>query len=111
MSSVLKEKLLRSRELGVPAGGHVFTVRRPTAADVLKFKGCGDVEIIQRCTVGWDLAEVDVIPGGGPEKVPFDKDLFEVWIVDQPEMWPELAGAILDAYLKHEEAKKAAAKN
>lgn len=111
MSKVLLEKLLRSREFGVTAGGHTFVVRRPTDADALVMQGKQAIEFVKQFVVGWDLVELDVIPGGGPEKVPFDAELWSAWIVDQTELWEPLAMAILDAYSAHVKSREADAKN
>lgn len=111
MGKVLLEKLQRAREFGVSAGGHNFTVRRPTDADALDMQGRAAIEFVKRFVVGWDLTELDVIPGGGPEKVPFDAELWAAWVEDQVELWEPLAMAILDAYRTHVSAREDDAKN
>jgi hypothetical protein len=111
MSKLLIEKLLRARESDVEAGGHHFTIRRPTDADALGMQGKGPIDFVTRFVVGWDLVELDVIPGGGAEKVPFDADLWAAWIVDHPELWEALGVAIVDAYRNHATSREVAEKN
>ncbi len=107
----LLAKLRRSRESSVTVEGRQFTITRPTAADAATMKGLNDVEVCQRFVVGWDLTELDIIPGGDASPVAFDKELFALWIVDQPKYWAGVAGAILDAFLTYREAGKEAEKN
>ncbi|MBK7592229.1 MAG: hypothetical protein IPI27_13410, partial [Betaproteobacteria bacterium] len=49
-----------------------FTARRPTDCDAIELAGIAPVEFVRRFVIGWDLTELDVIPGGGPEPVAFD---------------------------------------
>lgn len=111
MSKALIEKLRRSREFTVEVGGHKFTARRPTDCDAIELAGIGPVEFVRRFVIGWNLSELDVIPGGGPDAVPFDADLWAEWISDRPELWEPLAIPIMDAYSRHVEQREAAAKN
>jgi len=111
MSKALIEKLLRARESGVDAGGHRFTIRRPTDADALGMQGKGPLDFVTKFVIGWDLVELDILPGGGPEKVAFDSELWAAWIVDHPELWEPLGYAIVDAYRLHAEARGEAEKN
>ena len=99
----------RARERNVQAGGHTFVVRRPKAAEILA--GLAGLELVRRFTVGWDLANADLTPGGTPDPEPFDAELFADYIEDEPELWPTLAEAIVGLYREHEERKAADAKN
>lgn len=110
MSKALLEKLRRSREIQVQADGHTFTVRRPTEKDLSELDG-KTVTMAQKFVVGWDLKEVDVIPGGGPEAVPFDADLWADWVADRSDLWLPLATAMYESYSKHVEARQGTAKN
>lgn len=111
MSKILLEKLIRARERGVEAGGHKFTIRRPTDADAFAMQERAPLDFVRQFVVGWDLAEIDLVPGGGPEKVQFDAALWAVWVGDHPELWEPLATQIVDDYRKHVEAREAAGKN
>lgn len=108
------EKIRKARETQVTVSGHVYTVRRPTDMDMAEMAGNGGVtirELLRRFVVGWDLKEIDLIPAGGPEPASFDADLFVEWMLDRPDDWEELAGAIREGYAGHAARREAAAKN
>lgn len=109
----LIDKIRRARETGVEADGKRFTIRRPTDEEALRVSrdNAGMLDIVKQFTVGWELSELDLIPGGGPEKIPFDATLFGEWVADQPSVWEPLAQAIMDAYKVHADKREAAVKN
>jgi hypothetical protein len=107
----LIDKIRKARETTVEAAGKPFTIRRPTDEEALQFRHLTLIEVVKRFTIGWDVVELDLIPGGGPEKVPFDSDLFTEWVVDRPEFWVPLGNAIKDAYKAHADKRDAAVKN
>ncbi len=111
MSKALIEKLQRAREFNVKVGERTFTVRRPTDAEALEMQGEAALGFVKRFVCGWDLGEIDIVPGGTPEKVPFTRALWEEWIVDQPDLWEPLGMAVVDAYLKHTQQRGEAEKN
>lgn len=111
MSKTLIEKLLRAREKGVEVAGHTFTIRRPTDADVMIMRDKAPLDFVTRFVVGWDLKELDIIPGGGPEAVPFDTALWGAWVLDHPEVWDPLSMAIVESYESHVKAREESAKN
>jgi hypothetical protein len=111
MSKHLIEKLRKAREFVIEANGHKFTARRPTDCDAIELKGIAPVEFVRRFVIGWDFVELDVIPGGGPDSVVFDSDLWAEWVADHPELWEPLAIPIMDAYRRHTEQREASAKN
>lgn len=110
-SQNLIAKIRAARETRVPVDGRVYTVRRPTDAEAMDLAGVGGLELVRRFVVGWDMTELDLIPGGGPEPVEFDPLLWDVWIQDRPELWGPLTDAILKAYQEHARAREDAAKN
>lgn len=109
----LIDKIRKARETGVEADGRKFTIRRPTdeEASYIRENNDGLLAIVKRFVIGWDLAELDIIPGGGPEKVPFDSALFAEWVADHPEVWAPLGTQILAAYTAHTDKREAAVKN
>lgn len=111
MSKALIEKLKRARERKVEVAGNSFTIRRPTDAEVVAMDGRRALDYVQAFVVDWDLAELAVVPGGGPEKVPFDRDLWAEWVSDRPQIWEPLANALLEDYKAHVEARETAGKN
>lgn len=109
--SKLVEKLLRARERTVEVEGHGYTIRRPSDAEALEMQGKAPFEFVKRFVVGWDLAEHEAVPGGGPEKVPFEADLWALYVGDHVELWEPLALAIFDDYAKHVAQREDDAKN
>jgi hypothetical protein len=109
----LIDKIRKARETGVEIEGHAFTIRRPTDEEAQRFArdNASVLEIVKRFTIGWDLTELELIPGGGPEAVPFDAALFAEWISDQPRLWDPLGNAILQAYQTHIDKRDDAVKN
>ena len=62
--SALSEKILRSRESVVPAGGFKFTIRRPTDLDMIEFSKARRSADLVRFVVGWkDVTNGDLYPG------------------------------------------------
>lgn len=111
MAQSLIAKLRAARERAVTVDGHRYTVRRPTDAEAMDLGGISGLALVRRFVTGWDLTELDLIPGGGPEPVPFDPDLWADWVADQPGLWGPLTEAILQAYQDHSRARDDAAKN
>ena len=111
MSKALLEKMRKAREKRVEVAGRTFTILRPTDADAVAMAGRLPLEFVERFVVGWDLAELDLVPGGTAEPAPFDGELWVAWVRDHPEVWDALGMAILDAYEVHVKAREAAAKN
>ena len=107
----LIDKIRKARETGVEAGGRKFTIRRPTDEEAMTFGKSGLLEIVKKFVIGWELTELDLIPGGGPDKVTFDAALFAEWVADQPEVWEPLGTAILEAYKAHTDKRDASVKN
>lgn len=106
--STLVEKLRRARERNVEAGGHVFTVRRPTDLEAAGLGSHGD---LLDYVVGWDLRGADLLPDGGPEPAPFETEVFREWIADRPDLWGPLTDAVREAYAAHVAAREERAKN
>jgi hypothetical protein len=109
--SALAEKIRRARESTVEAGGHVFTIRRPTDADAMSLGDASVMDIVRRFVVGWTLKEIDLIPGGSPVDAAFDAEAFGEWVSDQPEVIGTLSTAIVSAYQAHAQKRSDAEKN
>jgi hypothetical protein len=104
MSQLLIDKIKRSRETQVMASGFIFTVRRPTDLEVsvLSGKELKQGDLLEKFVSGWDLKELDIIPGGDGAFVPFSTPLFMEWVADHPEIWGPLASAIVASYESHQ---------
>lgn len=109
--SALADKIRKARESEVPAGGFSFTVRRPTDAEAMNLGGVKAVDLLVRFVVGWNLKEIDLVPGGSPVAAPFDAEAFGEWVSDQPEVLGTLSAAIVKAYEAHAAKREDAAKN
>lgn len=109
--SALADKIRKARETSVEANGRRFTVRRPTDEEVIGLGGASMLDVARRFTIGWDLTELDLVPGGSAVPVPFDADDFAEWIADQPAYWVPLGEAVISAYRTHAEKRESAVKN
>lgn len=103
MTNSLLEKLKKSRQTTIPVGGFNFTIQRPTQFDLgeMSESGFSAKAILKRFVVGWDLKEIDIIPGGNPVAAPFDADVFAEWVSEQPEIWTVLRDAIWEQFTAH----------
>lgn len=110
----LIDRIRNSRKCAVTSGEVKFTIRRPTDLEAHEMSGKIDQRyLLKTFVVGWgEMSEIDLgIPGGTGDIVPFDAELFEVWIADHPEHWPALTSKILGSYSDHRQAREDAAKN
>lgn len=107
----LIDKIRKARETTIQINGKTWTIRRPTDEEATQFGSSGLLDLVKRFVIGWELVELDLIPGGGPEKVKFDPELWAEWVADQPEVWEPLGTAILEAYKAHAAKRDEAIKN
>ena len=109
----LVDKIRKAREVGVEVGGMQFTIRRPTDEEALRISRADSslLDVVKQFTVGWQLTELDVIPGGTGAKIAFDAELFAEWVADQPSVWEPLGKAIMAAYEAHAKKRDEAVKN
>jgi hypothetical protein len=104
MSQALIEKIRKAREITIYAGGHGFTVRRPTDLEAATLRGRKvDLgEFFKQFVVGWQgVKEIDIYSGGDPVDAPFSPELFAEFIADRPNLWAPLQTAIITAYESH----------
>lgn len=113
MSKSLIERLQRARQSTVESGGRSFTIRRPTDLEMHELHGLIDQRaLLVRFVVDWGaMPETDLVPGGGPDPVPFSPELWVEWIADHPEHWDDISRAVVDGYKAHKRALEDAAKN
>lgn len=104
MDNIL-EKMKKARERRVPIGDWHLIIRRPTdlEATEMRFSSNRDAMIgMAKFVIGWEgVREMDVVPGGSDKPIEFDRDIFSLWIEDQPELWGDLISSILKAYDDH----------
>lgn len=110
--SALSEKIRRSREIRVDAGGKVFILLRPTTMDMIDLQGQNAARAIIPHIIGWEgVSSLDLYPGGDAVPVPFDQEAAAEWLPDRVDLLGPIAQAAVDAYDAHqkrieEDAKK-----
>lgn len=110
--STLVDKIRRARESVVAVGAFRFTVRRPTDAEAVGLRAMTFQEIVTDFVVGWDgVREIDLIPGGNPEPVAFDREVWAEWSADRPELWEPIVQEVLESYKRHRGDVEDAVKN
>lgn len=108
----LVDKIRKAREQIIEAGGFSFTIRRPTDVEMLDLQGTVSISHLFRFIVGWSgVKEIDLIPGGGPDPVPFSADVCAEWLADRPDLLGPLVSSVTESYARHTEALESAAKN
>ena len=105
------DKRHKARESVVAAGGHAYTLRRPTAAQLARLSDGSRLDMLRECVVGWDLRYLDLYPGGDPVPAVFTAELWSDWLDDNPDLWAPLGDALLALIRAHHEALEAAEKN
>lgn len=114
MKTITADRYRKTGQSRVEVGRFAFTVQRPTPAEVL-FSRNGqlsvDLSFVAAHVVGWEnVLESDLIPGGDPEPLTFDKALFKAWMEDQPDLWAPLSKTLVTSYEAYEEAREARGK-
>lgn len=110
--SSLADKLRRSRESQVEAGGFSFTIRRPTEMDWLEIRHERSPIAMARFVVGWDkVRELDLFPGGDPHPAAFDAEVCTEWLRDRSDLLLPLVDAIRESYDAHRRKLEDASKN
>lgn len=112
--SDLVEKLRKARESQVPAGGFVFTIRRPTALEMSEMRQQTRGRAALPYIVGWDKSVTTLamgLPGGDAHPLEFDAGLRDEWLSDRSDLLVPLIKAVFDAYEAHAKAREDAEKN
>ncbi len=110
--SALSEKIRRSREIRVEAGGKVFIVLRPTTMDMIELQGKSAARAILPHIIGWEgVTGLDLYPGGDGALVGFDADACAEWLSDRVDLLGPIAQAAVDAYDAHRQRIEDDAKN
>jgi hypothetical protein len=98
-----------ARESRIDAGGFGFTIRRPTALEVVRAAAASESLTIDRAigyVTNWHgVKEIDLLPGGVPEEVDFNAEVFALWVADRPELWGPIVSGVIDAYQSYEQAR------
>jgi len=113
MKTVSLDRYKKSGQTRVEVGRFAFTVQRPTPAEVVIGRQGRQIDLpfVADHVVDWEnVLESDLLPGGDPEPVAFERDLFAAWMADTPDLWAPLAQAMADSYRAYEEALEARGK-
>jgi len=116
MSDALIQRLRNSRKVTVKVGKFKFIARRPTDGEASELRKNGldrnTLHVAREFVTGWeDVTEADVVPSGGPDAVPFYRQLWHEWCDDRPDFWEPIWNAVMDAYVLHAKNRKDAEKN
>ena len=109
------DKIRRAREFDREIDGWTLRLRRPTdwEANTIFHEGKADaLEVAKRFVIGWkDIKESDLLNAGGSDPVKFDPAIWAEIIEDTPAMWQPIAEAVVDAWVRHNEARENRSKN
>lgn len=90
------------------SNGVTLTIRRPTVLEgsELGSDSLRDAVIsASKFVVDWEgVKTLDLWPGGDGTAAKFDREVFTLWLEDQPKYWVEIMNFISDSYTSH--AKK-----
>jgi hypothetical protein len=118
MDDAIRKKILAQREEWVTTGRLRFLVRRPAELVVARLRNKNRdaaefvLELVRAAVVGWDgVDEATLFAGGGDQPIPFDSETFIAWVEDQPDVYGDLAKAVLDVIQAHKARQDAVEKN
>jgi hypothetical protein len=117
LANTLIEKMRRAREVQAEALGHNFTLRIPNPGEMedvvegLTGKRLTYRRILVASVVGWNLNEIDLIPGGNPTPAEFSAELFAEWLNDNESAVEPLFTALSAGMEARRAAKDNDAKN
>lgn len=105
------ERRIAARQSTVEAGGHTFTLRRPTEFERVRHGNLPLLDYLCEFIDAADLTEADLFAGGTSELVAFDRALVRDWLYDQPDLWKPLAEALSALVAAHDARAEAELKN
>lgn len=114
MSNNLIERIKKARQTTVKVGEVTLICRRPTDLEMVGMQSAKitQEDILLRFVDGWQgMKECDLVPGGQPVEVQFNKDLFNEWVSDHPESWAVISDAVVSSYKQHSDSLGESVKN
>lgn len=104
----------RARKGTVEVNGHTFMFHRPTDIQMAEIGRVGTVNkhnVVRDHVFNWEgVKESDLFPGGRDEDVAFDVEAWAEMLSDNMTMWDPIYNAIMEAYVKHADARDDAVK-
>lgn len=112
----ITRRLRKAREASKVIGRIKFTVRRPTVIEAARYSTKEIYEWVRIFVTGWSREDGSPIQGidiGGDttDPVPFDQELWEEWLADNPFCWEPLYQFILDQFTAYSKTIEDSAKN
>jgi hypothetical protein len=105
----------KARQSIIEIGGVKLTITRPTDLDALEMQYSSTraaIEGISKFVIDWKgVNEIDLVPGGTSEPVPFDPEIFSEWIKDKPELWESLITEVRNSYQAYRKNLETETKN
>lgn len=99
---VLADKFRKALEGRKTVGAFTFIFRRPTWEEAQRIAGGQSAEKLTAHVIGWEgVRELDIIPGGDAQPVPFDAEACRLWLCDRPDLLGPVSAAIIAAYEAH----------
>lgn len=110
----LIEQIRKARALAVTVGAWTFHARRPKDLEVALLtrdeRTTGELAV--RFVEGWDGIRVcDLVGGSDETAAEFDRELWEEFVADRPEVYGPVGQAIMEAYVAHGKLQEEARKN
>lgn len=105
------ERRIAARQSTVEAGGHTFTLRRPTEFEKIKHGNLSLLDYLCEFIDAADLTEADLFSGGTSELVAFDRALVRDWLYEQTDLWKPLTEALAAMVAAHEARAEGELKN
>lgn len=102
----LAEKIRKSRESQFEVGGHRFTIRRPTALEMIEIRVSdqGRGRAVLPFIIDWDNTVTALaigLPGADAHPVEFDAVVRDEWLTDRLDLLQPLADAVFAASAAH----------
>lgn len=110
--SALIDKIRASRQSQIEVGGWSFTVRRPTELEWHEMRGVIDTRRLMAFVDGWSgVKESDIINGGDPHPVPFDRAVLMAWVEDLPDVMSAIVKGVTASRIARAEDAQEREKN
>lgn len=111
---LLAAQLLKSRETKITIGRFTFNIRRPTDMELMRLRAGEsnsinvNLELIRSHITGWSgVLESDIVSGESSDPVPFDMNLYQMWIEERSELWEPLIKGFTSAIAEQDKRAEA----
>lgn len=109
---ILADKMRRARETRITHGVHEFVIRRPTEMEFAEWLRDRVPVRLLDYVVDWSgVRECDLVNGGDPHPVEFDRDALVEWATDNSTLFVALTSAVIKSREQYIAQQAAAVKN